>query len=314
VSSPVRTHGGGIGADVTILGEELARLLDRQGLAIARIVPVTSLASPIADRAAFRVELEDGTSIKARRFKSEAAVLQLQLLEGWSGVGLPAILAAEGRSALVEWVEGEDFDARPRAAQDYESCGDLLGRLHTFSPAGGRGDRRPAPAPRRSKTPATVTGWRTKVVEWSRRLAEGDRITLKEARGVVSRLDTAAPLTVEVGPTHLDYSAGNLVLDRNGNPVAIDNETISLGPLDLDLAICERRWPMEDWQRAAFERGYERHRDLTGYRGARAFWHLCYLTRRAALKSRRPGNAEASALEALRALLDEGPGGESGEL
>jgi aminoglycoside phosphotransferase (APT) family kinase protein len=205
---------------------------------------------------------------------------------------------------LVEWVDGEGFAARPRAASAYQSCGDLLGRLHTFSPAGDGGGHPPASSPRHSSTPTTVAAWRTRVLEWTRRLVERERISSDEAERIVSRLDATAPLMVEIGPAHLDFSAANLIVDREGNPVAIDNETLSLGPLDLDLAICERRWPMEDWQRAAFELGYERHRDLSGYRGARDFWHLCYLTRRAALKARRPGNAEASAIEALRDLLD----------
>lgn len=290
-----------------MLGDELELLLARQGLRVARVAAVTSLASPIADRAAFRVELEDGTSIKARRFKSvDGAVAQQRLLGQWSGPGFPAILAAAGRSMLLEWVDGESFAARPRDAPAYQSCGDLLGRLHTSRPVGDAdGPEHPSPPLPQPTTPTEASAWRAKVVEWTRRLVERDLISSGEGRRVLALTDATALTVVEIGPAHLDFSAANLILDRDGRPVAIDNETISLGPLDLDLAICERRWPMQDWQRAAFELGYERHRDLTGYRGARAFWHVCYLTRRAALKSRRPGNAEATAIEALRELLGE---------
>jgi Ser/Thr protein kinase RdoA (MazF antagonist) len=292
----VSSHGiGGAASDSTLLGDELTRLVDRQGLRVSRIVPVTSVASPIADRAAFRVELEDGTSIKARRFKSaDGAAAQQRLLGRWSGAGFPAILAADGRAMLLEWVDGESFAARPRAASAFQACGELLGRLHTFSPVGGDGG--PASA---------VADWRTRVLDWTRRLRERDLLSAGEAASTISLLDATAPAVVEIGPAHLDFSAANLILDRNGKPVAIDNETIALAPLDLDLAICESRWPMQPWQRAAFELGYERHRELDGYRRARPFWHLCYLTRRAALKSRRPGDAYVGAIEALRALLDE---------
>jgi aminoglycoside phosphotransferase (APT) family kinase protein len=205
---------------------------------------------------------------------------------------------------LLEWVDGESFAARPRAATAFQSCGDLLGRLHTFPAVGVAGGLGQVSSPLpQSKTPTEASAWRVKVVRGTRRLTERELLSGDEASRVVALLDSTTPPFVETGLAHLDFSAPNLILDLEGKPVAIDNETISLAPLDLDLAICERRWPMQDWQRAAFELGYERHRDLTGFRSARAFWHLCYLTRRAALKSRRPGNAEATVIAELRELL-----------
>jgi Ser/Thr protein kinase RdoA (MazF antagonist) len=137
------------------------------------------------------------------------------------------------------------------------------------------------------------------------------RIAHLGARGALRRADASAllgalqrfaPGAAEVGITHNDFCAENLVEDAAGRLVPIDNEGLRRGFFDYDLARTWYRWPMPeaDWLTFAARYGVVRRPDTAHA----SFWRIAAVVKSAALRATRGVGDVTTPIGRLRALLD----------
>jgi len=251
------------------------------------------LISPLGERKgvrfAYRVTLEDGRTVKARHFGSEAAARRaLELQAGLDEAFVPAV-AQDGPVLVEQWIEGvplSDLDAAARI----DEAGDLLGRLHC-TPLG--------------MLDPLVTATR----RW-REAAESDLALLGGTSGLAAR-DVEA-LRTEIArrdpgeaPTvliHKDFCIENMLIDRHGRLRIIDNEQLEIAPAGFDLGRTFHRWPMADAMWVRFLRAYRASAPADP--GAMGFWKIvASLETTRVLLQRQPARLEAS-LALLRRFAD----------
>jgi Ser/Thr protein kinase RdoA (MazF antagonist) len=75
---------------------------------------------------------------------------------------------------------------------------------------------------------------RIAVNEW---LSPADRAFLTEQLAVMQERYTSLEFVLPQGVIHGDANIGNVLLDRNGNPVVIDLDGFAVGPREWDLAL-----------------------------------------------------------------------------
>jgi Phosphotransferase enzyme family len=254
---------------------EIDQALARHGVRPRRVVLVSPLRERKGIRFAYRVELEDGGTVKARHFgTAEAACRLFELRVGLEDAFAPP-LAQYGPVLLEEWVHGDPLTDRAAEARA-EPTGALLGRLHA-TPL----------APEIAAT-ASTRRWREAaesdlaLVGRARALARGEVDALRTA---LARRD---PRVSPVVLIHKDFCAENMVIDGQGRLRIIDNEQLEIAPPAFDLGRTFHRWPMSDgaWRRF-----------LEGYRSAApaapssvGFWRI------------------VAALETTRVILQRNPG------
>jgi len=256
--------------------------VERAGLR-AREVGLLSPPDPRKrNRSAWRVDLEDGGTVKARRLESAAAARELRALREGVDPAFVAVVGCHEAVLLEEWVDGQplsDDAARARAGE----AGALLGRLHA--------------APH----PAVATGrWRTQA---ERDLDSLDAARVLDAREVASlrcRLAAQDPGASRGALVHRDFCAENMLVDPRGRLRVIDNEWFAIDAAGLDLARTLYRWPMDDGPRGAFLAAY---RDAAGSdAGPLGFWELVAVLWSARARLDQPADRRGVPIEVVRRL------------
>jgi thiamine kinase-like enzyme len=77
-----------------------------------------------------------------------------------------------------------------------------------------------------------------------------------------------------------------MVVTDDGMLYIVDNERMSIGALDFDLARSWSRWPMNESQRGIFCSSYEEHRNLDKFIEHELFWAILSLARTARIHAR----------------------------
>jgi hypothetical protein len=281
------------GALVEVLGEDLLALLADRGVPVTKLCPITALPSPVRTRAAFAVELADGTRLKARRFKSAQradTVVRLRALAG--GGGFAPILAQRGEGMLLAWVEGHTLASlAPLPAPLLRRCGRMLGELHALPCAALAGGTATSPDEHFAK-----------LARNAELLLDAQLLDAALARRALAAADAGRPKDPTLGLIHKDFCAEYLVLDASGALVCVDDATLSTGPHDLDLARSWYRWPLSVEDFAHFAAGYQELRSLADFTRHFAFWTTCVLIGSAATRLRARAPGAHVPLERLRAL------------
>jgi Ser/Thr protein kinase RdoA (MazF antagonist) len=176
-----------------------------------------------------------------------------------------------------------------------ERCGRVLGALHRLEP--------PAWSDLRIAGPEDLLGKLRRDIAI---LVDAGVLETGLGRAAVATAAAAAPLDAPAGVIHKDFCADNIVADRSGAPVSIDNANLTFGPLDLDLARTWYRWPMSarDW--SCFARGYEASRPTAGFRAHLPFWAVVVLAGSASSRLRQRIGRHGEPLERLRTILEQG--------
>lgn len=231
---------GGLAADCLA---EVYAAVERHG---ARDVRLTPLSSPgvgrKATRGAFRVDDARGTVLKARRLESAETAARLADLRAPLDAGFAPVLARHDTVLLEEWIDGDTL-AAPAAEACASEIGALLGRLHAT----------PAAA---TLPPVSTAATRARATAQLAALTRHDIVTTAAAQALQTRLERSDPGTTPQTLVHLDFCPENIVRDRHGRLVAIDNEWITRGAPGADLGRTYARWPMAEtaWRRML--RGY----------------------------------------------------------
>ncbi len=278
--------GAGSGSMPTWSGLQSAaeEVLGAAGFAPRHWAHIGTLARPGQRRAAFRVELVDGRTIKVRCHADERTARRQELVQKGLGdvPGLAPLLHRRGRVVIEAWIDGASpSDDHP---ETLSSAAELLARIHGTRAFGRRRLPMVRPAAR----------WRRAAVRQVEALGAAGVIGAAAMRALLGALDRLEPATTEVGVTHGDFCLENLALGRDGRLHAIDNEAMRIDSLDADLGRVWYRWPMADARFDAFVEAYERR---TGRRfDHRDFWRTVGVIRGAFVRSkyRLPGAAEVA--------------------
>lgn len=284
----------GHAAVVDALGPVLAELLAARGVAVACVGDVTMLPAARRVSRAFRVELVDGTCVKARLMPTAARAREVAALLADADACFPTVLGRRARALLLEWIDGSVCtDLQPDALR---RCGALLGALHA----------RPLPADVDTEARAALRDPAAFHARLERQVAalEGAGVLAADvARAVVDRAASRGNPDASIGIAHGDLCAENIVWHPTRGPVSIDNGNLAVGHLDYDLARTFYRWPLDEGRRAAFLAGYATRRSPEPFLRAERFWMLCAIVVGASVQHAFEGPDLAGTLRRLGAWV-----------
>lgn len=275
------------------LDAEIAAALDRLALRPRRWRRIATLP-PGYGRSVFRIELDDGALVKARRMEDANAASRLHEMRAAAPPGYAPIVHRHADVLIERWIDGEDLAQRSATAAELVAAAALLAQLHRVVSASGQ--TLPAmhdTAPERNAADAALAG-----------LADMDALSARERDAIDSALARLDPGRALHGLVHTDFCGENIVVDANGQLHAIDNERMGIGPFGLDVARTWYRWrlPDADWERfCATYRERTPHEDALRHFG---FWALVATLKGSLLLSRLDPARAPVALERLRQAVE----------
>jgi thiamine kinase-like enzyme len=217
--------------------------LGRFSLRPRRIELISPLRERKGIRFAYRVDADDGRSVKLRHFGNpEDARAHYELRAGLEAAFAPA-LANHGSVIFEEWIEGEP-PTEPEVEARAEEAGALLGRLHARS----LGPTIPAAV--------STQKWIDRADSDLEILADSEALGADSAARLRAELGRRDPRSARTALIHLDFCVENMLIDARGELRIIDNELLSINPAGLDVGRTFHRWPMAraTWRR--FLHGY----------------------------------------------------------
>jgi len=265
--------------------------LDRLGVRPRRIVLISPLERHKGRRCAYRVDTEDGRTLKARHFESVGeADRQRVLREGLEAAFAP-VLAQAGRVLLEEWIDGVPLTDRD--PDSYAGVGGaLLGRLHA--------------RPLAVDAPAVfeTQKWAAAALSDLTILASAEILDAHTVAVLEAGIRQRDPGTASAALVHTDFCAENMLIDTHGLLRVIDNEQFTVAPAGYDLGRTFDRWPMSAAAWASFRVAYRsaavRPADALG------FWKLVAALAGARLRHQRtPARLPATLVLLRRFAADE---------
>jgi Ser/Thr protein kinase RdoA (MazF antagonist) len=225
------------------VSRDIEDALDRFGVRRRRIELVSPLRERKGIRLAYRVEAEDGRTIKVRHFGNPVEAGRHFELRAGLEAAFASVLGHCGAVVLEEWVEGTPL-AGSEAVARAEEAGALLGRLHA-RPLG-------PDAPSTIATQKWIDGADSDLEI----LTSARALTLDEAARLRAEMRRRDPRSALPALIHLDFCAENLLVDSKGGLRVIDNELLAVKPAGLDLGRTFHRWPMSEVTWGRFLSGY----------------------------------------------------------
>jgi hypothetical protein len=277
-----------------IVGDDLHAVVEAQGLSVVSVSPISPLGSSSSTRAAFRLDLADGSSVKGRRFESALAADRAHRLgRCLPSESFPRILAQHGRALLTEWVEGERLSARPITSEHLHRMGELLSAVHEIVLP----EEIPAPG-----YPGPY--WRQALGAKVERLCAAGELEPLAGAQAMELAVAHAPERVGVSLVHADLCPENVAVDAQGNLHVVDNDSLALHAPAYDLARTWYRWPMTNAERQAFEEGYNLSGALRAYHHHFVHWAVVVLIGALEFRFRRQLPGASEPLRRLREILE----------
>src|SRR5574337_454914 len=220
---------------------DIAVALNHAGVHIKAFRRISTIRHPYAKRSVFRIELESGRTIKARRVEDEATARRLfETCQELPDAFAPAF-ARYGAVVLEHWIHGRDMGSTPTSDAHLVEAGSLLACLHAAQTVAGN---------RVHEMQSTAT-WRDETDRKLREIIVAGGLNERHAlliRGALDRLD---PQQAVFGLVHADFCGENMVIDRAGRLRIVDNEWVRIDALGYDLARTWYRWalPCRAWER-----------------------------------------------------------------
>ena len=273
------------------LDAEIAAALDQFGFRARAWQRISTIRAAETGRSVFRIDLEAGGMLKARRFEDTATARALFELRQAVPPGFAPALHCRDAVLLEAWIDGEAL-GRPTPARLAEA-GALLARLHATPSS--RGHPLPAPRSTRGEREAAEHALASLAAEHRLSRAETDRIG-----AALARLD---PKSALAGVVHTDFCGENMIVDREGRLTVIDNERMGVGALGLDVARTWYRWmlPPAGWEcfRASYAATMAHDDALRHF----TFWAVVATLKSAALFSRLDPARAYAPVESLRKAI-----------
>lgn len=268
---------------------DLRGLVDSLGAPITESLPLSSTIEPRA----FRLTTDGGHRLKLRALRTpRQAEIEAYVLDAFGGEGFPRLGGRAGRWLLCSWVEGVPLAEASCTVDLVRCCAALQIRMHALPPP-----------------PASSSAWRTPAERLTRvaahldRLRAEGRVSAADAAGAMRLAQQFVPARGATGLGHGDLCAENIVITPDGTPVAVDNETSAIMPLDHDLARTWYRWPMPAAQWRAYLEAYASFRDPSPFLSSFPYWAVAVLAASAVLRLGRPGWSPDDPLARLHGIL-----------
>ena len=275
------------------LGEDLVALALHRSADLVGVERLTRSAAPRRRAAAYRLRFADNRSLKGRRLRSPATARRVEeILRRLGHPAFPKPMQRKGCALLLEWIEGATLEHGRASLEHVRACGALHAWLHRFP-----WEATPALSPHTILSAHRV---------WAGRhlasCAKAGLVDDGEAETLAQLLETHRPLDCESGLVHGDLCGENLLVDRSGQLRVVDNEALSLGAYDADLARTWYRWPLSPSGREAYLRAYARHRSPDAFLTHFPYWAICALLGSLSHRRGAPAAVVAVPLDRLRNL------------
>lgn len=202
--------------------------------------------------------------LKVRRVESsEALENHLRIRRANHVLPMPEVVHAGGGFLVERWIEG-----RPILPSDVDGdfmylLGDLVGAFAT----------QPCELQVESECLRSGVGLENKLRGVLTELQGQGVLAPESCKELFERAIGNGPVRVESGFVHLDIKPENIVKTPNGI-VFIDNETLSLGSLDYELARLWGFWKLTPHERSRFIDGYRNHRSTKSFLLHELFWSI----------------------------------------
>ncbi|MCP4327895.1 MAG: aminoglycoside phosphotransferase family protein [Alphaproteobacteria bacterium] len=251
-----------------LLGPDLIALIDEVATPLIEAEVITGLPAAGSSRASFRLAFKDGVTVKGRRFDNADIAERVRALSGLLAADdFSRVLAWRGCATIEEWVDGKVDDTICRQPRLLRFLGARLGKVHaTILP--------PQVEQRYGQGRQTARALRDPLERLSAELFEMGNLTQVQHEFVRKIARTKCPTSISCGLLHGDYAPENIVINENGYPVVVDNGSIRVGMLALDLARVWYRWPLDGQSEAHFLDGYASASDCADYGNNREFWRV----------------------------------------
>ena len=244
---------------------------------IAAIEGITRLRAPESRHVCFRLQLRDGRTVKARRFKSaERRESVTALYPALRGLPFSRLLAAHGAATIEEWINGTPVEPGDLSEELIYSLATILGSLHCREAL-----RKCSSAHKRG-----VDWHSNRMKNQLAVLASQRHIDSSNVTKIIDLAMNSQPPCLESGVIHTDFHPRNMTMKKDDEVWIIDNEGIKIGALDYDIARCWRQWPMTPEQRDIFCKAYSGFRSLHSFLPHQEFWSICTLVQSARIHVR----------------------------
>lgn len=237
-------------------GPRTRRTLARQGLVIRTVMPLAGSHRGHV----LRATLLDGTEVRLRRYRDEAAAARVHQCLQLAGPGtLPVPLGRAGCWLATAFVEGHPIDARTgrsAASRWMTPAAALLARIHA--------SRRPR------HTAPPISEYSRAISLAAGRLVRGGHVT-PDLVGRLRALPT--PARAPAALTHGDFSPDNLIVTASGELAVVDEERVMVRPVAYDLARAVCLWALDLAAERRFLTAYGRAGGEAGsFVASRDFW------------------------------------------
>jgi hypothetical protein len=282
------------------LDQDIAAVLEAEGLRAVHVEQVSTIRAAALRRSTYRIDLETGETIKARRLEDAGTAQRLfAARRDLPDAFVPAIVC-RGPVLLEEWIEGRLLGpAQPDDARLHEA-GLLLARVHAATVVDGQ------PVRRRERSAA----WRDEAergLEFVVAAGELEEPAARSLRGQLARHD---PGFATVGLTHVDFCGENMLIDRAGRLRVFDNDRVGVGPLGFDVARSWYRWALAAPAWARVERAYAGAAPSTEALDALGFWAPVAVVKSAVFRLRLDAALARVPLDRLRLIAAAAAAGE----
>lgn len=274
------------------LQADLWCLVQQVGVPLVEARLVTTLRSSQLDRACFRLRFADGRVLKGRRVETLKLADRLEALSRLlDRQYFPPILARHGRALLTEWIEGTGLRPADCTPDVLRFVGALHASLHRI------------PVPNVIDLRRRSDDWRPKLDRLLHELLDNRALDATAARLAYQLAEHHAPERVSTGLCHGDLCGENIVKERSGRFVVVDNDSVAVDSYEYDLARTWYRWPLNRRQRAAYVEGYGQHPHWADFTTHFIHWAILVLTEAAAFRLRVGVRDAHKPLNRLRGLL-----------
>lgn len=253
---------------------DVAAALDFAGLRALTFREVSTIRSLPVRRTVYRIDLESGETIKARRLEDAGIARRLfEVRQDLPDAFVPAFMC-HGPVLLERWVDGELLGNTTPADDHLREAGLLLAGLHATPTVAGQ------PVHRRESTAA----WRDEAERAIGAIVDADVLDAAAAATLRRVLLRADPGLATVGLTHLDFCGENMVVDRTGRLRVFDNDRVGIGMLGFDLARTWYRWALEPQAWRCFRAVYVSRMSSAETLETLDFWRIVATAKSAALR------------------------------
>jgi len=281
------------------LNRDVAAVLEAEGLRVVRVRRVSTIRAAAHRRSAYRIDLETGETIKARRLEDADTARRLfEARRDLPDAFVPAFLC-RGPVLLERWVEGRLLGNGQPHDERLHEAGLLLAGVHAATAVAGQ------PVRHRERT----APWRDEAEHGLGLLVAAGGLEEPAARSLRGMLARHDPGLATIGLTHVDFCGENMLIDHTGRLRVFDNDRVGVGPLGFDLARSWYRWALAAPAWARVEKAYEGEASSAEALDALGFWGPVAVVKSAIFRLRIDPALARGPLDRLRLIAAAAGGG-----